>query len=118
MHSLFEDVVFFRILLPLLALCNLALGILTLGGLAPPGWIGALELTTGAVCCAIGGGLLATGLSKSYWSRAMGRQVAVWRRVSDALIAWLEESRATDESLVRLNRSLRDAVLPDSQVEG
>lgn len=108
-----EDVVFYRVLLPVLAACNLALGVLTLGGLGRPGWIGAIELATGAVCCAIGGGLVAAALSKSYWSRAMRRQVGVWRQVSDALVGWLDETRTSEESLARLHASLRDILVPD-----
>ncbi len=112
-----EELIFYRILLPLLAACNLALGLMTLGGLGRPGWIGAVELGTGAVCCAIGGGLVAAALSKSYWTRAMRRQVAVWRQVSDALIRWLEETRVTDEALARLHASLSDALIPDTKRE-
>lgn len=112
-----EELIFYRILLPLLAACNLALGLMTLGGLGRPGWIGAVELGTGAVCCAIGGGLVAAALSKSYWTRAMRRQVAVWRQVSDALIRWLDETRVTDEALARLHASLSDALIPDTKRE-
>lgn len=106
-----EDVLFYRILLPLLAICNLTLGVLTLGSLGRPGWIGALELATGAVCCAIGGGLVAAALSKPYWTRAMRRQVAVWRQVSDALIRWLDETRTPDEALGRLHSSLKEVLV-------
>lgn len=112
-----EELIFYRILLPLLAACNLALGLMTLGGLGRPGWIGAVELGTGAICCAIGGGLVAAALSKSYWTRAMRRQVAVWRQVSDALIRWLDETRVTDEALARLHASLSDALIPDTKRE-
>ncbi len=112
-----EELVFYRALLPVLAACNLALGLMTLGGLERSGWIGALELGTGAVCCAIGGGLVAAALTKSYWTRAMLRQVAVWRQVSDALIRWLDETRVTDEALARLHESLTDALVSNTQRE-
>jgi hypothetical protein len=112
-----EELIFYRVLLPLLAACNLALGIMTLGGLKRSGWIGAVELGSGAVCCAIGGGLVAAVLSKSYWTRAMRRQVAVWRQVSDALIRWLDETRVTDEALARLHASLTEALIPNRQRE-
>lgn len=106
-----HDLMFYRLLLPLLAALNLAFGVLTLSGLGGAGWWAALELGTGAACCAIAGGLLTAGLSKAYWARSMRRQVATWRNVSDALLGWLEESRMPDEALVRLQRSLKDAVV-------
>jgi hypothetical protein len=112
-----EELVFYRVLLPLPAACNLGLGVVTLDGLGRPGWIGALELGTGAVCCAIGGGLVSAAISKCYWTRAMRRQVAVWRLVSDALVLWLDETRVTDEALARLHASLTEALVANTRTE-
>lgn len=112
-----EELVIYRVLIPLLAFCNLLLGILSLGGLGWRGWLGMLELATGIVCSALAGALIAAVVSKSYWTRAMRKQVIVWRQVSEALIAWLEETRTSDDELGSLRSSLR-RVLVDARGRG
>lgn len=112
-----EELMVYRFLIPLLAVCNLALGVLTLGGLGWRGWLGALELATGTVCCFLAGALIAAVVSKSYWTRAMRNQVMVWRQVGDALIRWMEQTRTSDDALVSLQSSLRK-ILVETRARG
>ncbi len=85
---------------------NLGLGIAVLNDLKPEGWLGWLEVATGAFCCLVAGWLAASAWSKSYWSAAMTRQVNVWRQIADAIFAWLEEAPLPAEALQRLQGSL------------
>jgi hypothetical protein len=73
--------------------------------------LGLLELATGAFCCVVAGWLGAAAWSKSYWSAAINRQVETWRRIADAIFAWLEEAPLPADALLRLKRSL-DEVVP------
>jgi hypothetical protein len=61
----------------------------------------------------VAGWLAAAAWSKSYWTRTMRRQVAVWRQIADAFFAWLEEAPLPAEDLNRLKSSL-DQVMPTS----
>jgi hypothetical protein len=83
---------------------------LILTGLQPDGWVGWLELGTGAFCCFAAGCLATAFWSRSYWNKAMARQVAVWRRISDAFFGWLEEAPAPVEAISRLKISLDEAI--------
>lgn len=101
---------FFRVVLPLGVVVNLGLGIWILSGLKPQIWTDWLMIGTGAFCCLVAGWLAASAWSKSYWSKAMQRQVALWRRIADIFFAWLEEAPLPAEALHRLKASLDDAV--------
>jgi hypothetical protein len=103
--------VFYRVFLPMGVLANVGLGIIILSYLGPVGWLGWLEVATGAFCCIVTGWLAAAAWSKSYWSSAMTRQIAAWRQIADAIFAWLEEVPLPADSLQRLKRSL-DEVAP------
>lgn len=110
-RSLKLERAFYGIFLPLGVLANLALGVLILSRLSPNDWTGWLQLGTGAFCCLVAGWLAAAAWSQSYWSRTMTRQVAVWRRIADAMFAWLEDASLPAEDLNRLKTSL-DEVVP------
>jgi hypothetical protein len=103
--------IFYVLFLPLAVGANLALGLIVLSYLRPIDWLGWLEVATGAFCCAIAGMLAAMAWSRSYWSRAMGRQIAVWRQMADAIFRWVDEVHVSPDALQHLNRSL-DEVLP------
>ncbi len=105
------DSLFYAIFLPIAVAANLALGVFILRGLDPQGWIGWLQVGTGAFCCLVAGWLAAAAWSKSYWSHTMARQVAMWRRITDAFFSWLEDVPLPAESLNRLKTSL-DEVVP------
>jgi uncharacterized membrane protein len=102
---------FYQVFLPIAVAVNFALGIVILRGLEPQGWLGWLEVATGAFCCLVAGWLAAAAWSKSYWGGAMARQVATWRQIADAIFAWIEEAPLPAEALQRLKRSL-DEVVP------
>jgi hypothetical protein len=104
------DSLFFRLFLPLGVLANLCLGFFILTGLKPESWYGWLQVSTGAFCCVVAGWLAAAAWSKAYWSRAMSRQVTVWRRIADTFFAWLEEAPLPAEALTQLKTSLDEAV--------
>ncbi len=97
---------FYRVFLPLSVVLNLGLGIAVLNDLKPEGWLGWLEVATGAFCCLVAGWLAAAAWSKSYWSAAMTRQVIAWRQIADAIFTWLEEAPLPAEALQRLQGSL------------
>lgn len=109
-----RDRIFYRVFLPLGVVANLGLGVVILARLHPVAWSGWLEVGTGAFCCLVAGWLAAAAWSRSYWNNAMGRQVAVWRRIADAFFGWLEEAQVPPESLSRLKTSLDEAV-PNSK---
>ena len=102
---------FYRVFLPIAVTANLCFGIVILSGLRPEGWLGLLELASGAFCCVVAGWLGAAAWSKSYWGAAIARQVETWRRIADAIFAWLEEAPLPADALLRLKRSL-DEVMP------
>jgi len=102
--------VFYAILLPLGVVANLGLGVAVLTDLKPVGLQGWLLVVVGGFCCLIAGWLAAVAWSKSYWNRTMARQVAVWRRISDTIFAWIEDAPMPAESLHRLKTSLDEAV--------
>jgi hypothetical protein len=101
---------FYRVFLPLGIVANLGLGIWILAGLNPHMWTDWLKVGTGVFCCLVAGWLAASAWSKSYWSRAMVRQVALWRRIADTFFAWLEEAPLPPEAIHRLKTSLDEAV--------
>jgi hypothetical protein len=109
-----EERLFYRVFLPLGVLANLGLGIWLLAGLKPQIWSDWLMVVTGAFCCLVAGWLAASAWSMSYWSRAMARQVAAWRRIADTFFAWLEDAPLPPEALHRLKTSLDESV---TQVE-
>ncbi|GAC1677954.1 MAG: hypothetical protein PVS3B2_20370 [Candidatus Dormibacteraceae bacterium] len=102
---------FYRVFLPIAVTANLCFGIVVLSDLRPEGWLGLLELASGAFCCVVAGWLGAAAWSKSYWGAAINRQVETWRRIADAIFAWIEEVPLPAEALLRLKRSL-DEVVP------
>jgi hypothetical protein len=97
---------FYRVFLPLAVALNLGLAIAVLSNLGPVGWLGWLEVLSGAFCCVVAGWLAASAWSKSYWSSAMARQINVWRQIADAIFAWLEEAPLPAEALQRLKTEL------------
>lgn len=100
--------IFYMVVLPLGVLVNLGLGVAILATLNPlSAW---LQIATGAFCCVIAGWLASAAWSKSYWTRNMARQVAVWRRISDTIFTWIEDMPMPAESLHRLKTSLDEAV--------
>lgn len=104
-----RDALFYRILLPLLALTNLVLAALVATNLRPNGWLGWLAMGTAGFCCAVAGWLAASLWSKSFWAQVIARQVAAWRRMADTMLAWIEEMPISNESLDRLRKSLEEA---------
>jgi len=108
--------IFYSVFLPLGVVANVALGVVIISGLDPHGgthfkW---LLVGTGAFCCVVGGWLAAAAWSKSYWTRNMAQQVAVWRRIADAFFVWLEDAPVPPEALRGLKTSL-DEVVPSSK---
>lgn len=101
---------FYRVFLPIAVALNLALGLVILGELQPNGWLGWLEVGTGAFCCLVAGWLAASAWSKSYWGAAMARQITAWRQIADAIFGWLEEAPLPADALLRLNRSLDEVM--------
>jgi len=97
---------FYRVFLPVAVAINLGLGVLILSYLGRNGWLGWVEVATGAFCCVVAGWLAAAAWSKSYWGNAMTRQIATWRQIADAIFAWLEEAPLPAEALQPLKRSL------------
>src|SRR5947209_20470241 len=104
---------FYALFLPLAVAVNLGLGLMILSYLRPFDWLGWVEIATGAFCCVVAGVLGAIAWSRSYWGRAMSRQIAVWRSMADAILRWLEDVPLPAEALQRLKRSL-DEVAPTS----
>lgn len=102
--------VFYALLLPLGVVANLGLGVAVLANLRPDGILQWLLVGVGAFCCVVAGWLAAAAWSKFYWHRSIARQVAVWRRISDTIFAWLEDVPMPAESLHRLRTSLEEAV--------
>jgi hypothetical protein len=97
---------FYRVFLPIAVAVNIGLGILVLSNLRPQGWLGWLEVLSGAFCCLVAGWLAASAWSKSYWGSAMARQIIVWRQIADAIFVWLEDAPLPAEALQRLKTSL------------
>lgn len=101
---------FYRFVLPAAVAVNFGLGLVVLSTLGPAGWLGWLEVGTGAFCCVVAGWLAASAWSKSYWGSAMARQINVWRQIADAIFAWLEETQLPADALQPLKRSLDEVV--------
>ena len=101
---------FFRVFLPLGVVINLALGVFILSGLKPQSWSDWLQIGTGAFCCLVAGWLAAAAWSKAYWSKAMTRQVTVWRKIADTFFVWLEDAPLPADALTQLKTSLDEAV--------
>ena len=102
---------YYRVFLPFGVLANLVLGLVILVNLIKSdGSIGWLEVGAGALCCTIAGWLAAAAWSKSYWTRSMAKQVAVWRRIADAFFTWIEDAPLPEETVYRLKASLDEAV--------
>src|SRR3984893_17853071 len=105
---------FYRVFLPLGVLANLILGLVLLIDLPPATWSGWLQIAIGAFCCVVAGWLAAAAWSKSYWNRAMTRQVTVWHQIADTFFDWLEDAPLPPEALHGLKTSL-DKVVPASE---
>ena len=100
---------FFTVVLPCLAILNLALGAALLLSLGPRTWQDRALSAAGAFCCLVAGWLLSAGWSKWYWSRILDHQISAWRSMVNAFVRWLEDAPVPVDSLRRLDRSLRDA---------
>lgn len=101
---------FYRVFLPLSVAANIGLGLAVLMQLRPEGWLGWLEVATGAFCFTVVGWLAGSAWSKSYWGSAMAHQVMAWRQIADAIFAWMEEVPLPAEALHRLKASLDEAM--------
>jgi hypothetical protein len=102
--------IFYRVFVPVAIAVNLALGLLVLSVLRPTGWLGWLEVGTGAFCCVVAGWLAASAWSKVYWGATMARQINVWRHIADAIFIWLEEAPLPADALQPLKKSLDEAI--------
>lgn len=98
------------VLLPIGLLASLGLGVALLYGLVSPGWIREIQLGAGASLCLIAGWIASAICSRTYWSRSMARQVAIWRRITDAFFAWVEDVQVSTEALNKLKVWLEEAV--------
>ena len=110
-----SHLLFYSVFLPIGAAANLGLGLVVLRSLATQGTLGWLQLATGALCCMIAGWLAAAAWSRFYWNRSIARQVAIWRRIADAIFQWLEDAPLPVEALHNLKSSL-DEVVPGTTV--
>jgi len=110
-----REVIFYQLVLPVLALVNLVLAVIVVSSLNPSGWMEWLAVATAGFCCTVAGWLAASIWSKSYWARVIARQVTTWRRMADTILGWIEELPVSDEALDRLRRSL-DETAPQRSV--
>lgn len=101
---------FYRLVLPASVAVNLALGVTVLATLRPVGWLGWLEVATGAFCCVVAGWLAAAAWSKTYWGGAMARQITAWRQIADTIFVWLEDAPLPAEAVQRLKTALDEVV--------
>lgn len=101
---------FYSLFLPLAVALNLGLGVVILGELHPTGWLGDLEMATGAFCCAVAGWLSAAAWSRSYWAGAMARQIGAVHQMVDTIFEWMEDSPPPADALLRLEGSLDDVL--------
>jgi hypothetical protein len=102
------------VLLPLglVATSGLALTQLNVPGLpGPSGWV---RLGGVAVMCMVAGWIASALWSRSYWHRSMARQIATWRRITDAIFGWVEDLPVSTEALNQLKVSLEEAVTAES----
>ena len=104
---------FYAAVMPIAFGVNLGLGLWILSYLDPGDWLSRVEIGTGAFCCVVAGIIAASAWSRTYWGRAMAKQVEVWRQMVDAIFGWIEDAPVPAESLRRLQRSL-DEVVPAS----
>ena len=91
-------------------LADVGIGLTLLDRSVSPGWSGWLQLGGGATLCIIAGWVASAIWSRSYWNKSMARQVAVWRRITDAFFSWVEELPVSMEALNDLKISLEEAV--------
>lgn len=103
---------FYSVFLPLGAATNLALGLVVLTMMKVPSDFGWLEVGTGAVCCVIAGWLAAAAWSRYYWRRNLAQQVAVWRRIADALFAWVEDAPVPADAVHDLKSTVEKITAP------
>jgi hypothetical protein len=101
---------FYSGFLPVAVALNLTFGLVILDDMGPQGWLGGLELATGAFCCVVAGWLAAAAWSRSYWGGAIALQIAAWRQMIDAIFGWMEETPPSAEALQRLKGSLDDVL--------
>jgi len=88
MGSVSRRRLFYSGFLPVAVALNLTFGLVILDDLGPQGWLGGLELATGA----------------------FSHQVAAWRQMTDAIFGWMEETPPSAEALQRLKGSLDDVL--------
>lgn len=91
-------------------MADFGLGLILLDRLVSPGWSGWLQLGGGATLCIVAGWIASSVWSRSYWNKSMARQLAVWRRITDAFFAWVEDLPVSTEALDDLRVSLEEAV--------
>lgn len=102
---------FYRAFVPVAVMLNLGLGLMVLNALRPSGWLGDLEVITGAFCCSVAGWLAATAWMKSLWGGAMARQASAWMVMVDAILGWLEDTPLPSSALDRLQVTLDRAMV-------
>lgn len=98
------------VLQPVGMVTALGLGLALLDTLSPHGFAAWLQLGAGASLWLVAGWLASSIWSRSYWNRSMARQVAVWRRITDAWFTWVENLQVSTEDLNELKVSLEEAV--------
>jgi hypothetical protein len=105
---------FYRVLMPILIMVNLALGLFNLAlATQPSSWVAWALLAVGAFSCALAGWLAGAWWLRCYWNRAMTRQVELWRHVVEAIFGWTDEVPVPTDALLRLKRRI-DRVLANS----
>jgi hypothetical protein len=98
------------VLLPVGMLATFGIGVALMVRLVSPGSSGWLQLSVGASLCVIAGWMASAFWSRVYWNRSVARQVATWRRITDAFFAWVEGLEVSTEALNDLKVSLEEAV--------
>ena len=103
-----RDLYLYRLVVPMLGLTNLILAGVLISFVQPKGWLEWVDVATAGFCCAVGGWLAASLWSKSYWAQVIAKQVAVWRRMADTILEWIEELPISSDAVDRLKRSLEE----------
>lgn len=103
---------FYRVILPVFVVANLALGLFNLSQLGLSSGLSRVEFVGGAFSLVLSGWLAGAWWSRSYWRGVMSRQVRTWHQVVDVLFGWIEEQPVSTDSLHQLKSSI-DRSLPN-----
>jgi hypothetical protein len=97
----------YLVIVPALALTNLALGLAILAlARHESGWKGVLLLLAGALSCALGGWLAGASWLRYYWRARMQRQLRIWTSIVDSVTGWEDEVGVSPDAALRLKRRL------------